>query len=168
MYQIGDRVVYGTHGVCCIVSQEDRMVDRKSVTYFVLEPLGQKGSQYLIPAGNPAALNKLRKILSREELTALFQRPEVRESIWIPQENLRRQSYREKISGGDRIVLMQLICTLHHHRAQQLASGKKIHQSDEGFLRDAEKLLAGEIAVVLDMDVPRAIQYLREQLNIEK
>ena len=31
MYQIGDRVVYGIHGVCGIVAVEHRKMDRKNV-----------------------------------------------------------------------------------------------------------------------------------------
>lgn len=168
MFQIGDQVVYGTHGVCSIVSQEDRVINRKRVSYYVLEPAAQKGAQYLVPAQNQAALAKLRKILTREELAVLFQHPDIRRDIWISQENLRKQTFREKISGGDRMALMQMICTLYRHRTEQQAVGKKIHQADEGFLRDAEKLLAGEIAVVLDIDIPQAIGYLREQLNVNK
>ena len=38
MYQIGDQVVYGFHGVCRIVDMEKRVVDRKTVRYYVLEP----------------------------------------------------------------------------------------------------------------------------------
>ena len=29
MYQMGDQVVYGIHGVCRIVEEEKRVVDRK-------------------------------------------------------------------------------------------------------------------------------------------
>ena len=67
MYQIGDYVVYGIHGVCRIVETEERTVDRKQVSYFVLEPVEQSGARYLIPMHNHAALDKLRPVLSREE-----------------------------------------------------------------------------------------------------
>ena len=36
MYQQGDRVVYGIHGVCEIVGTEVRTVDRKTVEYIAL------------------------------------------------------------------------------------------------------------------------------------
>ena len=46
MLQIGSQVVYGIHGVCCIVDVEVRRVDRKKVEYFVLEPREQPGTRY--------------------------------------------------------------------------------------------------------------------------
>ena len=61
MYQIGDQVVYGIHGVCCVVEQEERVIDRKRVTYLVLEPVGQDGSRYLVPTHNAAAMQSFGK-----------------------------------------------------------------------------------------------------------
>ncbi len=165
MYQIGEQVVYGIHGVCRVADLEERVVDRKRVAYLVLEPVGQDGSRYLVPTHNEAAMAKLRKMLTPEEMTALFQSEQIRGDGWIREENVRKQVYREKISSGDRAVLMGLVCTLYRHKAEQLAAGKKVHQCDENFLRDAEKLLAGEVAIVMDMEYPQALAYLREQLN---
>ena len=45
MYQTGDRVVYGSHGVCCVASLEERVIDRKIVQYLALEPVGQEGAR---------------------------------------------------------------------------------------------------------------------------
>jgi RNA polymerase-interacting CarD/CdnL/TRCF family regulator len=45
--------------------------------------------------------------------------------------------------------------------------GKKFHLADDNFLRDAEKLLASEIAVVMDMQPDEARNYLRNQLKSE-
>lgn len=165
MYQIGEQVVYGIHGVCCVADQEERVVDRKRITYLVLEPVSRDGSRYLVPTHNAVAMSKLRKMVNAEELTALFRSQEIHTDCWIQDENVRKQTYREKISCGDRATLMQLIHTLYRHRALQLAAGKKVHQCDENFLRDAEKLLAGEVGVVMGMEYPEALAYVREQLS---
>ena len=86
MYQIGDQVVYGIHGVCRIVDEEKRVVDRKTVTYLVLEPVRQEGARYLVPTNNAAAMAKLRQMLMPDELTELICSPEVREVGWIREE----------------------------------------------------------------------------------
>ncbi len=165
MYQIGDQVVYGIHGVCHVADMEDRVIDRKRVTYLVLEPVGQDGSRYLVPTHNQAAMSKVRKMLNQQELEEMLRSEDVWADVWIRDENLRKQTYREKIGSGERAVLMQLVCTLYRHKAAQQEAGKKVHQCDENFLRDAEKLLAGEISVVMGMDFPGAIAYLRETLH---
>lgn len=165
MYQIGDQVVYGIHGVCCVVEQEERVIDRKRVTYLVLEPVGRDGSRYLVPTHNAAAMAKLRKKLSREELEDLLKSETIRVDGWITDENQRKQTYRELISSGDLAKLMQMVHTLYRHKNAQAAAGRKVHLCDENFLRDAEKLLASEAAIVLGMEYDQARKYLKENLN---
>ena len=41
----------------------------------------------------------------------------------------------------------------------------RFHQSDDNFLRDAEKLLSSEIALVMELSQEEARNYLREQLQ---
>ena len=165
MFQVGDRVVYGVHGVCDIRDSETKMVDKKQVIYLVLEPLGQPGSRYLVPTHNELAMSKLQKMLSKEELEALFRSQEVREDAWIADEGRRKQTYRELISSGDRLRLMSMIHTLYRHREQQASLGRKVHLCDENFLRDAEKLLTGEVAIVMEKEPEQARQYIRTMLK---
>ncbi len=164
MFQIGDKVIYGIHGVCVVVAQEERVVDHKAVTYLALEPASGEGSRYLVPMHNPAAKGKLRRMLPREELLLLQDSEEVRRGQWIAEENLRKQRYRELISSADRTILMQMVHTLYRHKAAQAAAGKKCHLCDENFLRDAEKLLAGEVALVLNISPADARKLLQTKL----
>ena len=60
---------------------------------------------------------------------------------------------------------MQMIRTLYRHRAAQTAAGRKCHLCDENFLRDAEKLLAGEVSLVMGLDPDAAKQYIRSRLK---
>ena len=165
MFQVGDQVVYGIHGVCRVVDQEERVVDRKHVTYLALEPIGQGGSKYLVPTQNAAAMAKLRRMLSREELEAMLDSEEVRADSWIKDENLRKQTYRELINSGDRTRLICMVRTLYRHKAAQAAAGRKCHLCDENFLRDAEKLLTSEFSLVLDMEPEQVRKYVAEKLK---
>lgn len=167
MYQIGDKVVYGIHGVCVVADQEERVIDRKKRVYLALEPVGQDGSRYLVPTCNEAAMAKLRPMLSAQELETLLQSQEVHEDGWIRDENQRKNAYRELIGSGDRVKLMQMVCTLYRHKAAQTAAGRKVHLCDDNFLRDAEKLLTGEFSIVLGMEPDQARQYLRSHLKTE-
>ena len=165
MYQIGEKVVYGVHGVCTVADQEERLIDRKKRIYLVLEPIGQDGSRYLVPTHNEAAMAKLRPMLSAQDLENLIQSEQVRNQEWIKDENQRKQVYRELIGSGDRIRLMQMVHSLYGHRAAQTAAGKKVHLCDDNFLRDAERLLAGEFSIVLGMTPEEAKQYVRSHLK---
>ena len=164
MFQVGDRVVYGIHGVCDVTEQEVRMVDRKRVTYLVLEPLGQPGSRYLVPTHNAAAMGKLRKMLTKEEMEVLLLSDAVRMDCWIRDENLRKQAYRELIGSGDRQKLMGMVHTLYRHKAEQAAAGRKVHLCDDNFLRDAEKLLISEVSIVMELEPEQAKEFVRSKL----
>lgn len=151
MYQVGDYVVYGSHGVCRIVAEEDRRIERKLIAYFSLEPMGQPGAVYYVPSKNPAALAKLRPLIEREALNELLTSDGVRTSYWIQDENRRKLRYREILSSGDCTALFSMVYTLHLHKRELLDSGRKVHQCDENFLQDATKLLTTEFSIVLNM-----------------
>ena len=165
MYRTGDKLVYGIHGVCSVVDVEEKVVDRKQVSYLVLEPFGQNGSRYLIPTHNSAAMCKLHKILTKDELESLLVSEEVFADGWIADESRRKQTYRELICSGDRTRLLQMVHTLYCHKKRQISAGRRIHLCDDNFLRDAEKLLANEIAFVLEITQENAKNYIRSRLK---
>lgn len=164
MFEIGELVVYGVHGVCRVTEMREQTVGGKKQKYLVLKPVNSKATEYFVPTGNPAAMAKLFPLATREKLEALLASEEIRTSVWIPDENRRKQVYREMISGGSREKLMQAVFTLYQQKAIQKAAGRRLHMCDEGFLHDAEKRLAEEIENVMELDAPEAIAYLREKL----
>ena len=165
MYELGQLMVYGIHGVCRIADRQIRVVDRKKVEYLVLEPIGQVGTSYLVPMGNPNALAKLRPVMLPAELEALLTSKQIRQNNWIPEENARKQYYRTLMSGSDLEALLQMICTLEQHKQEQIAAGKKFHQCDENFLRDAQRLIEGEFSVVLGLQPAEVGAYIQTQLK---
>ena len=165
MFQIGERVLYGFYGACDIIGVEEQMVDRKCITYLILEPIGQPGSRYMVPTHNAVAMGKLKQMLTREELECMIHSEEVCKDYWIQDESQRKQNYRELINSGDREKLMGMVHTLYCHKTEQIAAGRKIHQCDENFLRDAEKMLISEVSVIMNMDMDEAKQFIRTALN---
>lgn len=164
MYQIGDYVVYGSHGVCRIAGSEERVIDRKTIPYFALEPLGRPGARFYVPSQNSAALAKLRYLIDRGTLDELLSSDEVRTTCWIQDENRRKLRYRQILGSGDCTALVSMVYTLHLRKQELLNSGKRVHQCDESFLQEATKLLTTEFSLVLDLppaDVPRYIHSVR-------
>ncbi len=165
MYKIGDKVMYGIHGLCSITAEETRVVDRKQVCYFVLSPDDQPGAKYLVPMRNEAALKKLRRVLTKEQLEELLHAPEVRQDAWITDENRRKQRYRELITDGDRVALLQMVCSLHRHKQEQAQLGRRLHQCDDNFLKDAQRLLETEFSQTLGLEPGQVGRYLQETLE---
>ena len=165
MFEIGNLVMYGIHGVCKIVDKELRTIDRKKMEYLVLEPVNQNSSRFYVPSGNPNAMAKLRRLMTRQELETLLVSGDIRQPYWIEDENLRKQHYRDLISTGDRVALLRMLYTLYRHRESQLSSGRKFHLCDENFLRDAQRLIETEFAAVLQIPTTEVHAYVMEKLS---
>lgn len=165
MFQVGEQVLYGVHGVCTVATYESRRIDRKNVTYLVLESADQCGSKYFVPVQNPVAMGKLKPILSGEELTTLLLSDAVRTDVWIQDENVRKQAYRDLLSRGDRKSILQMVYSIYRHKDRMASMGRKSHLCDDNFLRDAEKLIISEISVTLGMNPEQARAFLREKLR---
>lgn len=166
MYQVGTYVVYGIQGVCRVVGTEIQRVNRVRTEFLVLEPLDKHEAKFFLPTGNPSALAKLRPVLTSEEATQLLASAGDDGGCWIPEESRRKQRYRELASSGDRTAMMQMLSALYHFRQVQLDEGRKFHQCDDNFLRDAERILCLEIALVLDMSFEDARADLRRRMNV--
>lgn len=165
MYQVGERIIYGIHGICTITALESRTVGKDIVLYYVLEPKDNGGSQFYVPVHNQAAVSKLRKLLTRQELSDLLSSPAAREDAWISDESQRKQLYRDLIKSGDRAALVSMLGCLYRHRQNCIDAGRKFHISDENFLRDAEKLIRSEFAEVLDIPPEQVGDYIRNAMR---
>lgn len=165
MFQLGDQVIYGIHGVCRVAQFETRRIDKKTIEYYVLEPVEQPGARFYVPTQNQAAVAKLQPILTRQELEELLRAVSDNTDVWIEDENQRKLRYRELITSGDRGSLIGMIRALVKHKQAQEAAGKKFHLCDDNFLRDAQKLLSSEFSRVLNISPDEVGAYIEKSID---
>ena len=161
MYQVGQQIVYGIHGVCSIVDLEEKKIDKKIIRYYVLTPVDQPATRYYVPADNQAALAKLRPLATKEEMRALLM-ASLCDDLWIAEENRRKQYYRELVASVNLKAMIDMIRYLLVYRRQQLEQGRKFHQCDENFLRDAQRILSTEVAMVMQIPIEQVNAYLED------
>lgn len=164
-YQCEDMVVYGIHGVCRITGIEKRIVDRKPIEYYVLEPIKQTDAKFYIPTQNPLAVAKMRKTLTAKDLNEMLESAEVKTDCWIANEIMRKEQYKTVIVRADCVELISMIRSLYLHKQEQLAAGKKFHQCDENFLRDAERVISSEVSCILGIPQDKVGEYIRKKLG---
>lgn len=167
MYRCGEQVVYAGHGVCRILELEYKMIDRKKIEYYVLQPLSNPETRFFVPTQNQIAVAKMQPIVTKEEIDKLLEAVSEAESSWIDDENRRKQRYRELLTGGDRAALICMMRAAYQHKLGQLSAGRKFHLCDESFLRDAERLLNSEFGLVLNVDEQGVAEYIKMHLNLE-
>lgn len=164
MYNINDAVVYASYGVCRIKAIESRDFSGEPKEYYILQPVGDSRNTFYIPTDNEALKEKMRRIYTREEVEELISVMPDEDFIWIENEPQRKEAYRQIIENGDRHELVKLIKTLYIHRQELEAMHKKLHSSDERFLRDAENMLYDEFAFALGISRDEVLPYIKEKL----
>ncbi len=166
MFCVGDTVIYGTQGVCKIVGTEENDLSGDTMEYYVLRPVYDENSTVFVPMGNKALLERMRSVLSAEEIYAMIKNMPEQETIWIDDDNDRKTAYQEIINRGNREELVRLIKTLHMHKLEQQQKGRKLHISDEGFLKQAETLLYNEFAIVLNIKPNEVVPFITQQIEL--
>ncbi len=148
MYHIDDIVIYGTDGVCQIEDITELRFGKESVEYYVLAPLGKKEDAVYVPTKNEQVLKRMRPVLSKKEAQELLDKVPAAPLPWTENERERSQQYKDILLHGTSEDVLVMTRTLYLHQIEQLEKGKKLHSSDERFLKDAERMLIDELAYV--------------------
>ena len=168
VYSVGDKVTYGIHGVCVICEIEKKEFMGKFSDYYVLRPVYDERSTVFVPTDNETLVSKMSRIMTAREIYDLIKLMPSEDNIWIESSTDRKKKYAEILKSGDRHALVRLIKTLYLHREKQKEAKKKLHISDESFLRDAEKLLYEEFAHVLNITKDQVLPFIMRQIEIEE
>lgn len=165
MFKVNDVVVYGTQGVCQIVGIELQRTAGENKEFFVLKPKSDRGATFYVPTWNEKAWGKMRKVMSRAEIDALIDSMPDRKPVWIANENMRKETYKKLLAGGDQAEILSMVQALYLHRKQREAEGKRLHMSDEYFMKEAEQLLHNEWQYVLNLDKAGLMAYIFSRIE---
>lgn len=161
MFSAEEVIIYGGYSVCKIAEITQRELDGKMVDYYVLKPIFNPGSTVFVPVNNETLQKRMHTVIGRENAEKLIiSMPQI-DTIWVDNENARKEKYKDILAKRDRSKIIGLIKALHIHQRQQAEKKRRLHISDERFLKEAEKTLCEELAFVLGMspeDVPNLIR----------
>lgn len=101
MFEKGEYIIYGTSGVCKIedITTMNMASVPKDKLFYVLSPSSQKGGRIFTPVDNSKAV--MRRVLSKEEAAQLIDEIPVIEELWITNEKMREEKYKECMRSGD-------------------------------------------------------------------
>lgn len=167
-FKVNDIVLYCSYGVCKIVEISNKNFNDKILEYYVLRPVYDKKSTIYVPVSNQTLTAKMRPILSVEEIYDLVHFMSKENLIWIENETIRKQQYKQILVDGKREQLIQLIKTIYLRQKKLKVSGKRLHITDERFLKEAEKMLYSEFAYVLNIECEQVLPFILEQVQMEE
>ncbi len=165
MFEIGEAVTYGSEGVCRITQLQTREFNGQKMDYYVLTPVYRESSTIFVPCANENLLRRMHPVLTEDEAKAFIAQLPHYESIWINNENERKQVYRTILAEADRIGAARIVRTLYKHREKLNASGKKMHLSDEKYFADAQRMLFDELAFVLQIERDNVLPLLMQTIE---
>ena len=168
-FHTGETVLYGAEGVCRITGTERRNIAGIPMEYYILQPVFNRQSRVLVPINNRQLTEKMRRVLSSQEIYDLIRSmPSDPDLHWEENETLRQDRFKEILQRGDRRELVGLIKTLYQHQQELAQKGKKLHQADERFFKDAEKKLYEEFAHVLNIEREQVLPFILEEIRIQE
>lgn len=168
MFEKGQLIMCGGHGVCRVVNITGNPVDRRDKVrkYYVLEPLFEKASTIYTPVDNDKVI--MRRVMTKEEAEELTRRVTEIDTVWVQEEKNREQMYKEAIRTYDCRSLVQIIKTLYLRKQNRIQEGKKVLSSDEQYLRKAEELLYSEMSVALSIPREEVEAYIKDVVRSQK
>ena len=169
MFQAGDLVVYGTTGVCRVES-----IDQPNMTgadrhkkYYRLKPFYQDGVIYT-PVDNTKV--SIRPVISREDAENLIDLiPGIRaEAYRAPTLQALAQHYQTAFRSHSCQDLVELIMSIYTKQQETTSQNRRLGMVDERFLKQAERLLYGELAVALEIPFDEVQPYISNRVKRQK
>ncbi len=165
-YNIGDTVLYGTDGVCRIAEVSEQKVGKETLSYYILKPIYDDKATIYVPAQNERLLGKMKGILSEDEICDAIEKACGAKDDWIFDDARRGEEFRKIVDSGDIAQITRLIRMIYKRRAEVTLRGKKLRVSDERTLKECEKILFDEFALVLGMKRNQVQRFLMDKFEI--
>jgi CarD family transcriptional regulator len=160
MFNVGEYIVHGRNGVCQVkdITHIDISGADKDQLYYTLVPVHSENSKIFYPVDSDKVV--MRSIISKEEAENLVAHLDNIEPLWIENEKLRENSYKEAISSADCQKLIGVIKALYERNRERMAQGKRITFVDDRYLKEAKKNLFDEFALALNIEQDEVENYI--------
>lgn len=166
MFQVNDLVMYGSTGVCKVkeIGKPEFLESDDIPLYYFLEPLYQNGLIY-VPVNNEAV--EMRHVISAEEANDLLQKLDDIEVKIFKGRSMQQlsQHYQKIIDSHDCDELLSMTKSIYIKAHKALINKKRIGQIDKRFMRKAQELIFGEIAVALDTEKDKVEEYVHSEFK---
>ena len=166
MYQPGELVVYGTTGVCRVeeITGLNQPGQDRGKRYYVLSPLWQDGVIY-VPLDSEKV--PMRPVISREEAEELIdQIPGIEASSWRGSTTQAlTQQYQSAVRDGGHHALIGMMKAIHRKRGLAEAKNRRLGMVDERYMKQAERLLYGELATALEIPYEDVESYIADRID---
>lgn len=168
MFRPGELLVYGSTGVCRVLSidQRQEFVDgvKQCRSYYQLKPLHQGGIIYT-PVDNGKV--SMRYVISRREAEDLIDAIPTMKPMELRAATTQAltQYYQTSLRKHSCRSLLELTMAIYEKRCRAEAQNRRLGMVDERYMKQAEQLLFGELAAALDIPYEEVRPYIAARLK---
>lgn len=137
MFQAGDVIVCGTHGVCRVekVGPLSSAVADRDRLYYTLKPFYERGSVVFTPVDNEKMV--IRPVISREEALRLIDGIRDAEALGIEDERKREENYKTALKSCRAEELVKMIKTINARKRSRAAISLDLERDQvKAFIRE--------------------------------
>lgn len=164
MFNVDDYIMYGMTGVCKVVDiTNEKFINGEKRKYYVLNPIYNNDTIIKIPLDNDKI--PMRKVISKDDMTSLINDIPNMEILWIDDEKKRMIQFERMLKSGKCDELIKLIKNIRFSKKYARSIGKKSHESDINIMKEAERLLTEEFAIILNIYPNEANSYILSQIH---
>ena len=138
-FKKGEKVIYSVNGVCEITDITEKVFGKTVMRYYVLKPISNNEATLFVPVNNENLVRKMKRLMTQSQLDKVL---------------------------NDISEILILLKSIWLHRRTQNSKGRKLHISDEMYLREAEKIIKEEISTVIGVEQDDVIPYVKNKILI--
>ena len=106
----------------------------------------------------------MRAVLTKEEADILIDNIRDIEELWVGNDKLREEKYKETMRSCECRDWIRIIKTLYLRKQERIAQGKKTTAMDEKYLRMAEDNLYSELSVALGVPKEQMEEHIANRM----
>lgn len=150
MYNVGEMVFYGGHGVCEIEEITTMTVANEEKRYYRLKSHVQPTLSLFHPVvtDKPKISKVLTKVQAEEIMTIFEEKP----SDWIERSIDRAKMHKKVLEKKDHKEVARMLNVILRKQHEFQQEGKKLYAQDLEIIRSVLAILSDEIALSLQMD----------------
>ena len=159
-FKINDYVYYALNGICIISDIKEMKIGNEIHKYYVLSPINGS-TTFFIPSDNKEIMNKIKKVLSKEEIDKLIIESINVEIIWHKNSKDRNVYFQNLLKQDDLKITIAIIRTI----IEKQEIDNKMSPSDLLHLANAENLVHSSLAYSLNITKDEVKDYILNIIN---
>ena len=160
MFSVGDRIIYGSTGVCQIENIVENELTGVMREYYVMRPVDTNKSTIYVPVDNEKLVSRMREVPSAEKLKAMIQNAKKEQIEWVDNHIRRSELFHEILNEGEIPRILVLFKTLNARSVTLAQENKHLPKTDERIFKECQKLLSSEISAILNVEQNEALNIM--------